>query len=213
MTSEVVPLPSGERGQWYLLDCGRGFYEGAAGPGVPSDVPLWAGLGTGTELAKAVDPKVLAEKAVSSLDLPKPEVRLSPGAQGPQVVRVPTWLWVESRQWKPVQATAEVPGVSVVAVASPASVTWAMGDGSTVECKGAGTPYSATFDAASPSPDCGYTYLRPSAGRPDGALTVSVTVHWSVSWSGAGQGGTYPDLATTSELTVRAVEVQSLVTK
>jgi len=37
----------------------------------------------------------------------------------------------------------------------PVSVTWHPGDGSTVTCHGAGTPYTSADNPAAASPDCG----------------------------------------------------------
>ena len=38
------------------------------------------------------------------------------------------------------------------------------------------------------------------------------TVHWTVTWSGAGQGGTFPDLTTTSTAAFEVAESQALNT-
>ena len=85
-----------------------------------------------------------------------------------------------------------------------------MGDGSTVACDGAGTPFRRDADPRSSSPDCGYTYRRSSADQPGDAFAVSATVHWSVGWSGAGEVGTFPDLTTTSLAAFRVAESQAL---
>ena len=77
-------------------------------------------------------------------------------------------------------------GGSVTATATPVSVTWRPGDGSTVTCHGAGTPYTSADDPAAPSPDCGHTYTRSSAGQPGGAFTATATITWDVAWQGAG---------------------------
>lgn len=210
--SDVMAAENGSLGQWYVLDCGSTLPQGSFGSNPLTGPPLWADMSSAQAPSPAVDPVALAAKAVSQLQPPQPEVRLNPGVDGPQVVRVPTWLWVDSGQWQPVRATADAPGVSVVAVAEPSSVVWETGDGATVTCAGPGTPYDRSADPASASPDCGHTYLRSSEAEPGGSFKASATVHWSVSWSGAGQRGTYPDLTTTSTVAVRAVEVQSLVT-
>ena len=58
---------------------------------------------------------------------------------------------------------------------TPVSVTWHPGDGSTVTCHGAGTPYTSADNPASASPDCGHTYTRSSAGQPGGVLAPLFT--------------------------------------
>jgi hypothetical protein len=44
------------------------------------------------------------------------------------------------------------------------------GDGSTVTCQGAGTPYTSADNPAAASPDCGHTYTSSSAEQPGGAF-------------------------------------------
>jgi hypothetical protein len=100
--------------------------------------------------------------------------------------------------------------VSVTARAQPGVVSWSMGDGRTVDCHGAGTPYASDGDPARGSPDCGYTYRRSSAGQPGQAFTVTATVHWTVSWSGAGRSGTFPGLTTTATIALPVAESQAV---
>ncbi|WP_407639552.1 hypothetical protein [Kitasatospora azatica] len=137
---------------------------------------------------------------------------MSPVETARQVVRVPSWLWVEQAGWAPVRSTVAVTGVEVTAEARPSSVTWDLGDGATaVVCRGPGTPYGPDSDPYAASPDCGHTFERPSVGEAGGVFQAVVTAHWSVTWSGAGQGGAFPDLTTRTVLPVKVVEVQSLV--
>ncbi|WP_344627666.1 hypothetical protein [Kitasatospora arboriphila] len=210
--SEVVTTSDGHTGQWYLLDCGGTLPQGSLGNSPITGAPLWAEIAGGGTSAPAVDPAVLAAEAVSRLELPKPVVRMSPVETARQVVGVPSWLWVEQSSWKPVRSTAEVPGVVVEAVAVPVSSVWDLGDGSRpVECRGPGTPFRPGGDDSAASPDCGHVFARPSAGSEGGVFKAAVTTHWSVTWSGAGRGGTFPDLVARTELPVRVAEIQSLV--
>ena len=39
---------------------------------------------------------------------------------------------------------------------------------------------------------------------------MTATVHWSVTWSGAGQGGTLPDITTTGNAAFRVAQAQAL---
>ncbi|MGW2317411.1 hypothetical protein [Streptomyces sp. NPDC001680] len=157
------------------------------------------------------DPEVVARQAVRELVLPEPVIRTNPDEKHAQLVRVPTWMWLDRAMWKPVSKTATVPGVSVTATAIPQSASWVMGDGSTVTCEGPGTPYSAKYPADSASPDCGHTYLRSSAGQPEEAYTVSVTVTWDVEWRGGGRQGVVPGLRTQAQMPLRVAEAQALV--
>lgn len=154
-----------------------------------------------------VTPAEIARLARNQLRLPVPTIAANP--VGDQLVNLPTWLWL-SDGWGPISATATVPGVSVTALATPTSVTWSMGDGATVTCGGAGTPYRPDGDPKAPSPDCGHTYRISSAGQPRQVFRVIAAVHWTVSWAGAGQSGTFPDLTTTSDTAFRVAESQAL---
>ncbi|RAG86221.1 hypothetical protein DN069_07645 [Streptacidiphilus pinicola] len=200
----ITTADDGSRGQWYRLDCGRGFDQGEfGGPALP----LWAGAG---QPGPAVSPVVVAQQAESELVLPSPVMSFSPA--GFQVVRVPTWMWIEPVQWRPVTATAQVPGVSVTATATPSSVKWDLGDGTQLTCAGPGTPWRPGDDPRASSPDCGHVFLRPSADQPGGTYAVTVRVHWRVDWAGGGQQGVFPDLSSTTTVQVRVEEVHSVVT-
>ncbi|WP_424187628.1 hypothetical protein ACOBQX_07475 [Actinokineospora sp. G85] len=189
-------------GAWYVWKCAtEGVIDGLYRP------PVWIADGQQPGAALLPSPAELAQMARKQLRLPSPSIAANP--VGDQLVNLPTWMWL-SGGWGPVSATASVPGVSVTAVATPTSVIWAMGDGSTVTCTGAGTPYKAGADPKAPSPDCGHVYRRSSASQPGQAYPVTATVHWTVTWSGAGQGGTFPDMTTTGDATFRVAESQAL---
>lgn len=205
------PKP-GEDGAWYVYKCDAGGTRDAL-----YRPPVWIPDGPQPEGGPSVSPAALAEQARSHLRLPSPKIRASPADE--QLVTVPTWLWLERGAWRKVSATASVPGVSVTAVARPVSVDWSMGDGGSRVCHGPGTPYrpgkAASRRSSDPkrsSPDCGYTYRSSSLGRRGDAYPVSVTVTWSVTWSGAGQSGTFPGLRTTSAAAFRVAESQAVNT-
>jgi hypothetical protein len=154
------------------------------------------------------DPAVLARQ---TLGLPSPVIRSSPAQNALQLTNLPTWLWINPAEWVPESKTATVPGESVTATATPASVTWHPGDGSTVTCQGAGTPYTGADNPASASPDCGHTYTSSSssAGQPGGAFQATATITWDVTWQGAdGAGGALPPLFTTAVAAFRVAESQ-----
>ncbi|MFC7305130.1 hypothetical protein ACFQVC_12975 [Streptomyces monticola] len=161
--------------------------------------------------APAPDPEVIARQVVRELVLPEPEIRTNPDEKHAQLVRVPTWMWLDRSMWKPVSETAKVPGVTVTATATPRRATWVMGDGKMVVCRDEGTPYSSKYVSASESPDCGHTYLRSSAGQPKEAFTISVIVTWVVEWRGGGQQGVIPGLETQAQMPLRVAEAQALV--
>lgn len=199
-----VETPSGA-GAWFDVHCfGR---AGSAFPGTGTSMQ-WVAAGEVPPLA--VPPEVLAAQARNRLNLAGPSILTSP--PGVQLVGVPTWMWLDASAWGQRSATAAVPGVSVTATAVPVSASWVMGDGSTIECSGPGTPWQAGTDPAMDSPDCGHTYRESSVRGAGARFSVTATVTWSVSWVGGGEMGTLPALATTSSTSVAVAESQALNT-
>jgi hypothetical protein len=202
--SELVnpppPPTPGQQGSWYLYDCsatGNLFATGVIW--VPDGQP-------------AVAPAVLAKEAYRWLPAPPPAIRTSPRATVDQVVNVPTWLWVDPASWGTRTATASVPNESATVTATPVRVTWRMGDGSRVVCAGPGTPYTAG-DPARPSPDCGHTYRRSSAGQGGLRYLVSATTSWRISWVASGvvaASGTLAPLERTATTSLRVAEAQTV---
>jgi len=158
-------------------------------------------------------PGVLARLAVRYLRLPDPVIGSSPAPGALQLTRLPVWLWVAAGSWAPQSKTAQVPGESVTATATPVSASWSMGDGSTVTCTGPGTAYSAADNPSVSSPTCGHTYQQSSAGQPGGAFPVTVTITWDVTWRGTGgAGGALAPLETVAAAQFRVAESQALNT-
>lgn len=101
-------------------------------------------------------------------------------------VGYPVWLWTDVPA--SVHSSATQQGITVTLSARPTSTSFEMGDGATVRCV-AMTPYTVAVKPGTPSPDCGYTYRRPSL--PQGSYTVTAMTRWQVSWSAVGQSGTF----------------------
>ncbi|GLY68753.1 hypothetical protein [Amycolatopsis taiwanensis] len=201
----VLAQGPGRGGAWYVYRCsGQGRRDALY------RAPVWIPEGQEPRAAPLPSPEQLAEQARSQLRLPNPVIASSPA--GTQLVRLPTWLWLDRAMWQPQSATASVPAVSVTATATPTSVTWSMGDGSTVTCIGPGTPFPAHGDPQVASPDCGYTYQRSSAAAPGERFPATATVSWRITWSGAGASGTFPDMTTSASASFRVAEVQALGT-
>ncbi len=169
--------------------------------------------------APAVNPYALALDAERSIQLPDPSLHFNPSPSA--VVNLPTWLWIDPSIWHPESVSASAAGVTATAIAAPVSVSWSMGDGSTVACSGPGAAYDPSQPPAAQHTTCEYTYATSSVGQPspdgdpnDGSFSVSATIEWSVSWSaiGAPGGGTLPNLTTTAAQTLRVEQVESLNT-
>ncbi|MFF5808745.1 ATP/GTP-binding protein [Streptomyces sp. NPDC012746] len=157
----------------------------------------------------AVDPAVLAQQAVDSMLLTGPKIA-SPRAEGTYTVGVPMWLWVipSPTTWGPNQASASAGGITVTATARVASVSWRMGDGSSLTCSGPGTVYTAAR-GLSASPDCGHRYRSTSAGQPGGKYQGTATTTWTVNWAvtGGGQSGQLTEVRE-SDFSVSVGELQ-----
>ena len=198
--------PAGQPGAYYLVTCSAQNLS-TGGGGI-----LWLSSGTAGVDPVVPVPAVLAQQAVNQLAIPDLSISASPSTGADQLVGLPTWLWLEEGDWHSIAATAAVPGESVTATATPISVTWSLGDGTTIVCQGPGTRYTAADPPNAPSPTCGHTYTTSSAGRPDNAFTVTATVSWTVAWAGGGQTGTVPDLNNTATTALRVADVEALNT-
>lgn len=191
-----------------------GTNEAAASPalsGSPGGVSSFTSGGA----SAAAGLQVLPEQASNEIVLPAPVIYTSPPSS--TYVNLPTWLWIDPADWRPFVATASAGAVSATATAEPSSVTWSMGDGSSVVCTGPGVPYDFSVPASEQQTDCSYTYTRSSAGQPgvDGpadVFRVTATINWVVTWSAAGTpgGGDLPQLSTTSTQFLRVEQVESV---
>jgi hypothetical protein len=213
----------GSDGCYYKPTTGNIEALAALGPAKPGPgawyIQTCVGATNGTELgqlmwvpgAAPVPPVVVAQQAASRFTLDSPRIATSPPAEAAQLVQLPTWLWINSADWQVQSATASVPGVSVTASATPTTVTWTLGDGTTLTCRGPGTAYPAGTNPAAASPDCGHTYTRTSTDQPGGAFTVTATITWVITWAGGGQTGTLPALQTQATTTLRVVESRAVI--
>jgi hypothetical protein len=195
--------PPGEIGGFYLVTC-TWDTTGTGG------AIVWLTTGAAPGPATPPAPATLAQRAVKQLTLPGFAIDASPSTAADQLVGLPTWLWLAGADWQATTATAAVPGESVTATATPTTVTWDLGDGTTLVCHGPGTPYTASDRPDQASPTCGHTFASSSAGQPNDAFTVTATIAWSVTWAGGGKTGTVPNLESTATTTMRVAAIESL---
>lgn len=158
------PYPLPPTARWKFVIC----YPNGAGSwvAVPLDAPQ-----------PTVSATALALHARDSFRLPRPALGTAPS--GAALVNLSIYLFVDKGQWVPSTATAAVPGTSVTVIATPRYVTWRMGDGGVVTCRGPGEPYRR----GAPAPDCGYRY-RTSTGS--AAHTVTAAVTYEIAWTCTG---------------------------
>ncbi|MEU5525257.1 ATP/GTP-binding protein [Streptomyces sp. NPDC047860] len=173
---------------------------------------VWIPDGEQAPAQPAIDPEVLAQRAVDSMKLVGPDIA-SPRPGGKYTVGVPMWLWVRQGEstYGPATATATAGGVTVTATAKVTSIRWTMGDSTTVTCAGPGTPYRGSENIAD-SPDCGHRYTQTSSGQPGERHSVTATSTWTVDWEVTGGGADSGELTETraSAVGVRVGEVQVL---
>jgi len=163
------------------------------------------------EQPPGVDPAQLARQLLATIQLQRIDLGMTPGQGKTGLLGLPTYLWVQNagaRTLGPISDSASAGGITVTLTGKVDHVRWDLGDGTTVTCAGAGTPYQDSFGAA-PSPTCGHVYTRPSTGLPGGAYPVTVTAVWDITWTGGGQTGVIP-FEITSTGSIRIAEAQAL---
>ena len=174
----------------YLLSIG--FVSGGGGPPVVQFTPAQAGA-----------------IAVARLKLPT----VAPGIGPPPdlnrwkmaAVGYPLWLWADGpTQVGPVSDS--VGGLSVSLEAEVTSLTFRMGDGTTVDCPGDGNKWTEAVEPGAKALNCGHTYTEPSL--PKGNYKVSALTNWAVTWTANGQSGVIDVPAVeTTELPVGELQV------
>lgn len=164
------------------------------------------------------DPAVLAQQAYGELSLPKPEAQRSPDASNsdPDMGGLPytwvglhTWIWVNN--WQPLERTVDLRGVSATVTATPTSLSFAPGNGdSPVSCPGPGRPWTDADGNEPPTGGgCAYKYR---AVTPNGPLTATTGIEWSVEWtSNTGAGGMFPAVNTSSTSSFLVEQIQVVV--
>ena len=135
--------------------------------------------------------RAMAVRLVTELRLPTPTPNFGPNPNNNEwqmlAVGFPIWLWTEGPTT--VSTSASASGFTFQMTARWQSTTFHMGDGNTVTCTSA-EKYSASVKPATPSPNCGYAYSKPSL--PKGKYRVRAVADWEVTWSVAGFSGVLP---------------------
>lgn len=175
---QLLGVGGAQPGQWVFPIC--------AGPGAIDPMPpFW--VSQARPATGPVSPAVIAQQAISKLQLPTGTIEMAPPTNRDQLVHVASWLWIDRATWHAFTATATAGPVTATATAAPLKVVWSMGDGDQVTCSGPGTPYDPSQPNA--STDCSYTWPKSSADQPGGVFEVTATVYWQVTWAAAGAPG------------------------
>lgn len=158
----------------------------------------------------AVNPALLAQQALDKMLLRGPEIGITPKPGGKGVVGMPVYMWTEKgpETYGPNSASASAGGITVTATAKVSKIVWNMGDGKTVTCTTAGTPYKAEY-GKKPSPDCGHRYTAPSSTTGSGKFHVTATSTWTIDWEAtSGQSGQLTEVRDSAvDITVAEVQV------
>ena len=190
----------GGRAAGQIYDC----YRPLAGPrGLGVVFQIWLAR---PPAGAPPDPRLLARQAIATMNLRAVSLGIvpedAPGRVG--LVGMPVWMWAAApgaNTMGPITRSASAGGYTVTATARVARVVWSMGDGDSVTCTGAGTPYEDRYGKSS-SPTCGYTYVR------QGRFTVTARSDWVVAWSGIGQSGTIAlQLSDATSITIGEAQV------
>jgi hypothetical protein len=155
---------------------------------------------------------IMAQRAVSQLNIPTPVIASNPGLDKPQVRYVPVWWWVQPDLWQTHTATASLPDITITAQATPTTITWYAGDHTSTQCTGPGTPWTDTAAPTSASPTCGHTYTTTSRTNPGGKFHLRAVVTWNITWSGGGFNGTEPTATTAADADIEVTELRSVIT-
>lgn len=126
-------------------------------------------------------------------------------------VGVPVWMWVANpgpTTYNGYTVSETEAGITVTGSVRVTSIRWDMGDGNSVTCGNAGTPYQNGYGVTE-SPTCGYLYHQTSESRPGDRYQVTATSQWVFEWQAAGQSGTIP-LTTESNAELEVNEMQSV---
>lgn len=200
-------------GSWYSITC-------TTPAGGTTTINPWissAPAAPPAAAAPAVNPYAIALQAENSLNLPPPTIEFNPPSNA--VVNLPTWLWIDPALWHPYVVSATVGAVTATATATPTSVGWNLGDGSSLTCEGPGSVYRTDLPSVAQQTSCSHTYQTTSLGQPspdgnpnDGAFPITATVNWQVAWTaqGAPGGGNLPPITTTAAANLRVEQVESV---
>lgn len=199
--------------------CGGNFVparDGGAGTCITVAGEGGGGGGPAAPAVPTMTPAEAAQQLVNSFALQPIDMGMVPESNPEwghrrSYVGVPIWMWASSQtplNWGTYTASAAIGGHAITANATVTSVTWTMGDGSTVTC-GAGNAYYESYGVVE-SPSCGHVYTKTSASQPGGKYAVTATSNWSVTWSTtAGAGGVIPT-STTTTTEIEILELQAV---
>jgi len=161
-----------------------------------------------------ISPEAAAYRLLETIPLTPITIGLAPDpavAGSRSYVGVPVWMWANNPDplsFGPYDVNETLGGINITATARVTSIVWTMGDGSTVACATAGTPYQSSMGFAE-SPNCGYRYTTVSTGQPGGKFPITATSQWTMDWAVGDVTGTL-NTTRTANTAVEIRELQSV---
>ncbi len=158
-------------------------------------------------------PEETIREATAQIVLPEPDVNVGPDPSvnkwNAVAVGYPLWLWTSGD--KQVATTVEAQGIAISLEARRTHTVFEMGDGGKVRCKAMARYSKPVFwnDPPKESPNCGYRYQQ-LPKRVGAGYTVTVTTHWTVTWTAAGATGELT-MTRTGSRHLNVVEIQSVI--
>jgi hypothetical protein len=212
--SPVAPPPPAGDPSWQGHDPGDGAVYNCNQPQTGLAITIWA-QAPPPNSGGGPTPRDVAQTAIKQMDLAAIDIGIAPrpGRDSVGLVGMPVWMWAKDpgeHTVGPITASASAGGITISATARLLHVTWDMGDGASIVCTTAGTPYQPSYGRTK-SPDCGHVYAKSSAHQPRQSYTVAATSDWVITWSGAGQTGTIRLGGLTRSTQITIGEAQVLV--
>jgi hypothetical protein len=133
------------------------------------------------------------------------------------VVQTHMWFSTSPGSWSVRSKKVCAGALCATAVATPTRLIFDPGNGDgSVLCAGPGSTFhrqaGGSWVPGRQPQGCDFQYRKSSYGMPNGEVTSTYTIGWTVTWSATnGQGGTFNDLQTNTTSRFAVAEVQSVV--
>ena len=135
------------------------------------------------------------------------------------IVQTHMWFSTSPGSWAASSKKVCAGALCATATAKPTTLAFDPGNGdSSVSCPGPGTtfqrPSGGSWVPGRQPQGCDYQYTTSSYGDPNGEVSSTYTIGWTVTWTATnGQGGTFDDLQSTATSRFAVAELQSVVTR
>ena len=154
--------------------------------------------------------RTAANRGLSSFTFPRPVPFFAPPAQRVRtLVGIDTWFWVPAASWRPIVRIVAAGSVVVTLVATPVTLQFVPGDGSTlVSCPGPGVPWLVPGTRSL----CSHRYQRASTATGLGRYRGIVQSLWTIRWtSSTGLAGTVGPVVVPTPVTLLVAEAQPVL--